>query len=191
MPPRSRRNTPTDQHHSDFRQRCAERVRILGLADKEQLTVPALCERLSGLRGRPLQVVAADLPLGSPDGLLIETQTQDFIVYEARLAPLHQQQVVLHEVGHLLCGHPTRSTHSPLLAVAELFTPSLDPGLVNRVLGRDHTDTEHEREAEYIGSLIGQRISSWSTDRTRPVPPDAQDLVARLSALESRRPESA
>ncbi|MDH6624338.1 hypothetical protein M2271_002140 [Streptomyces sp. LBL] len=176
---------PTDQHHSAFRHRCVERVRALGLADEEQLTVPALCERLSGLRGRPLHVVAIGLPLGSPDGLLIEMQDQDFIVYEARLAPVHQQQVVLHEIGHLICDHPTLATHSPL--VAELFTPSLDPGLVNRVLGRDHTHTEEEREAEYIGSLLGQRICSWSTDKTRPVPPGAQDLVVRLSALESRR----
>jgi hypothetical protein len=186
MPPQSRRNTPNNQHHSDFRQYCAAQVRALGLPDDEQLTATVLCERLSELRSRPLHVTAAALPPGSPDGLLIETQGQYFIIYEARLAPVHQQQVVLHEVGHLICDHPTHAAHSPLLA--ELFTPSLDPGLVDRVLGRDHTDTDQEREAEYVGSLIGRRISTWSTERTRPVPPEARDLVSRLAALEPPRP---
>ncbi|MFK0279897.1 hypothetical protein ACIQVL_05395 [Streptomyces sp. NPDC090499] len=68
--------------------------------------------------------------------------------------------------------------------------PSLDPALVRRVLGRDHSHTDAEREAEYIGSLIGQRLSSWSTERAQTVPPEAHDLVARLSALESPRPSS-
>jgi hypothetical protein len=59
---------------------------------------------------------------------------------------------------------------------------------VRRVLGRDHSHTAVEREAEYIGSLIGRRISVWSAERTRTVPPEAQGLVARLSALEPPRP---
>jgi hypothetical protein len=185
MTPRSRRKTTNGQHHSDFKQRCEERVRFLGLPEGEQLTVPVLCERLGRLRQRPLRVLGLDLPLGSPDGLLIETDAQDFIIYEARLAPVHQRQVVLHEVGHLICDHSTQVADP---AVAELFTPSLDPGLVRRVLGRDHSHTDVEREAEYIGSLIGRRISVWSAERTRTVPPEARGLVARLSALEPPRP---
>ncbi|MFB7493780.1 ImmA/IrrE family metallo-endopeptidase [Streptomyces sp. NPDC056161] len=182
---RKRRKTTSHQPHDDFKQRCEARVRSLGLPKREHLTVPVLCNRLSQLRGRPIQVLGLPLPLGSPDGLLIETEAQDFIIYEARLAPVHQRQVVLHEVGHLICEHTTE-TAVPLLT--ELFTPSLDPGLVRRVLGRDHSHTDVEHEAEYIGSLIGRKISTWSSERTRTVPPEARDLVARLSALDPFRP---
>jgi hypothetical protein len=97
---------------------------------------------------------------------------------------VHQRQVVLHEAGHFICGHAAEPTASLLVKQLQPLLPSLDQGLVHRVLSRDHSQTEDEHEAEYIGSLLGLVIGTWV------VPPEARGLVSRLSALEpaARRP---
>ncbi|MFF9478112.1 hypothetical protein [Streptomyces sp. NPDC014733] len=122
------------------------------------------------------------LPVGCPDGLLIETESRDFIVYEERLAPVHQRQVFYHEVGHILCDHPSHKVMDA--SVSASLLPSLDSAMVQRVLGRDHSCTDIEREAEYVGSIIGRQIGTWTEHRVRAVPPEARELVSRLSALE-------
>lgn len=129
-------------------------------------------------------MVEVPLPFGSPDGMLIETAGRDFIVLERRLAPVHKRQVFFHEVGHLICGHKATATLPP---VAAQLLPSLSPDLVARVLRRDHSQTEEEQEAEYAGSLIGRHVSTWAAHRTWDVPPGAQELARRLSALEHPR----
>ncbi|MER8001646.1 ImmA/IrrE family metallo-endopeptidase [Streptomyces sp. NPDC095613] len=127
-------------------------------------------------------MVALPLPPGSPDGLLYSADDRDFIVIEQRLAPIHQRQVALHEIGHFICDHEAAPVMTP--EASRLLLPGLDPTLVHRVLGRDHSQSAAEREAEYIGSIIGQCISAWAEPRTWPVPQEAQELVARLTALE-------
>ncbi|MFF4226610.1 hypothetical protein ACX9I7_28870 [Streptomyces sp. L500] len=106
----------------------------------------------------------------------------DYIVYEQLLAPVHQHQVVLHEIGHLLCGH--RSSPVMTADVSRLLLPSLDPDLVRRVLGREHSHSEAEIEAELVGSLIGLTIGTWHEEQVLDVPPEAREIAARLSALE-------
>ncbi|MFE0130213.1 ImmA/IrrE family metallo-endopeptidase [Streptomyces sp. NPDC059037] len=169
----------------NLRLRCAERVRDLNLPNGKDLTIPALCEHLAQSRRHPLDVVTVPLPDGCPDGLLVETGTQDFIVLEQRLAPVHRRQVFFHEVGHLICGH--QGSHPLPVSVIQKLLPSLSPDLVKRVLCRDHSQTEDEDEAEYTGSLIGRQVSNWAPQRTWHVPPDAQALVERLSVLEPPR----
>ncbi len=161
--------------------RCEERLRELALPARRKMTIEEVCEHVGARRGRPLLVLPTALPTGSPHGLWVATDRNDYVFLEERLAPIHQHQVVLHEIGHLVCDHDT----SPVLAaeVSRLLLPSLDPGLVRRVLGRGHTDSEAEIEAELVGSLIGRRLSSWTVCRDRPVPPEAHELVARLAVL--------
>jgi hypothetical protein len=58
--------------------------------------------------------------------------------------------------------------------------PSLDPALVKRVLGREHTNSVAEQEAELLASMMGQQISPWSPDRSWDVVPEDRELVERL-----------
>jgi hypothetical protein len=122
------------------------------------------------------------LPLGSPDGLWVSTKDEDFIVFEQRLAPIHGQQVILHELGHGVCDHHATLTISA--DASRLLLPSLNPEMVRRALGREHSQTEAELEAEYVGSLLSRHVNSWTPQRTWDVPPDLQELAQRLSALE-------
>lgn len=176
------RRRETSRNVKKFKRRCEERVRAIGLPDTSSVTVHDVCERLGRAHGRPIHVVPLILPTGGPDGLLVTAEDRDVIVVEKRLAPIHQHQVMLHEIGHFICDHEATPVMAP--ESSRLLLPSLDPDLVRRVLGRDHSQSDAEQEAEYVGSLIGRRISSWSVTRSWEVPSEVQDLAARLSALE-------
>ncbi|MBB5930891.1 ImmA/IrrE family metallo-endopeptidase [Streptomyces echinatus] len=147
------------------------------------MTVDTLVEHLAELYGQPIHLVPLPLPLGSPDGLWVAADGENYIVFEQRLAPVHQHQVILHELGHLICGHGAASVMTP--EATQLLVPSLDPGMVRRVLGREHSHSEAEAEAELVGSLIGRQVGIWTAERTWDVPPEARELAARLAALES------
>ncbi|MEV4432895.1 regulator component [Streptomyces sp. NPDC049555] len=166
-----------------LRERCEQRVRALGLPRAGALTVDDVCEHISSLHGRPIHLMALELPVGSPDGLWVSAENADYVVFERRLAPVHQQQVILHEIGHLVCDHEA----APVLSAdsSRLLLPSLDPEMVRRTLGREHEHSDVEMEAELVGSLIGRHISSWTAQRPWSVPPEAQELAARLAALQS------
>ncbi|MEV8070538.1 hypothetical protein AB0P32_31225 [Streptomyces sp. NPDC085995] len=157
-------------------------MRSLGLPLCSELSVEELCERLSALRRRPMHVLPMRLPSG-PHGLLVSTGAGDYIVVEEQLVPIHQRQVILHEVGHVVCGHEA----SPAVPVeaSRLLFPSLASESVHRVLRRDHSESDEEIEAEFVASLIGRRISTWSAQRTWTVPPEARDIAERLSSLEA------
>ncbi|WP_185300308.1 ImmA/IrrE family metallo-endopeptidase [Streptomyces finlayi] len=163
-------------------ERCERRVRALGLPVDATLTIEELCRHVGRLRGRPVQLLSLTLPLGSPHGLWVSTESREYVVFEKRLAPVHQRQVILHEIGHIVCDHAA----SPSLTAqdAGMLLPSLSPDLVRRVLGREHGQSEVEIEAELVGSLIGGRIGAWTADPEWPVAPEARRLAARLAELE-------
>lgn len=67
----------------------------------------------------------------------------------------HRNLIVLHEVGHMLCGHP--SDGSWTAEEAGRLLPDLDPSLITAILGRHQYTTPEEREAETIAGLILER----------------------------------
>ncbi|MDP9612919.1 hypothetical protein JOF35_005196 [Streptomyces demainii] len=169
---------------SSIRKRCEMQVRALNLPKRGQLTIEGLTDCIAQRQGRSIQLVPLTLPTGSPDGLWMSTAGEDYIVYEARLAPMHQRAVVLHELGHLICDH--EATPVMTSEALSLLLPSLNPALVRRTLGREHSHSEAEIEAEYVGSLLAQRINpSLISGGQRPVPAGLQDLADRLCALEN------
>ncbi len=157
-----------------LRRRCTALLRDLRLPDS--FDIATLCAELSTRRGRPIR----QLPL--PDlfdvcGLWIATDTADLIAYEQHTSAPHQDHIVLHEIGHMLCDHYPAAL-SPA-EQARLLLPDLDPNMIRRVLGRTGYSSVEEQEAEFLASLLGQHIR----------PADHDDSVAgRLrSALENGR----
>lgn len=165
-------------------ERCKERVDALGLP-RGKLTIPMLCDHLSERRGRPILRVAIPLSEDGANGVWIATDTVDYVGFEQRLTPVHQHQVILHELGHLICDHEKVPEMSP--EASRLLLPSLNPELVRRLLNREHSQTEAEQEAELVGSLIGRRINTWTVEDYSPISPEARELVARLAVLDHPR----
>ncbi|MFD0345545.1 ParH-like protein [Kitasatospora aburaviensis] len=126
------------------------------------------------------------MPLSGPEpslcGVLISTDRADYIGYPVATTALHQQHIVLHEIGHLLCGHTEASGHTGGSghsghsrnsghtensghtgaaglgsALPHVLTPRLPEELVRRVLGRSGYTERQEQEAELVASLALHR----------------------------------
>lgn len=141
------------------------------------------CRRLEHRRGREIRLVPVVTRPGGPCGLWVATAGTDVIFHEAATSRLHRDHIVLHEIGHLLCDH--RGGPAVDIALAGMLLPSLDPGMVARVLGRAaYTDTE-EREAELFASLILERADRASAVGAVAPPPLDPDTAAVLGRVES------
>lgn len=114
-----------------------------------------LVANLSRHRGRPIQVVEADLE--GPSGMWVGLSTMDFILVERSIAPSRRLVTIAHEVAHILLGHgeDTRISDETLAALV----PNLSPALVQRVLRRHHHEGEQEREAETMATVISSEMS--------------------------------
>lgn len=156
-----------------LRKRCKRTLRTLDA--RLPLPVPALCERLGAQRGRPIRLVAYPLPVPGPSGLWIASPTADYVLYQQHTSTVHQDHIVLHEVGHIIAGHATVELDDR--------TSMLDPGLlrsaIRHAIGRTCYDAEREREAELVATIILERSSVL----TAILPPAEPDPAARKLQL--------
>ncbi|MFF5447726.1 ImmA/IrrE family metallo-endopeptidase [Streptomyces sp. NPDC012888] len=127
-----------------LRRRCEAILGQLDLA--ERFCLEGLCTKIAEQRGRPIRL--HPLPREAAEsgvcGLWVGTATTDYVFYEAQTSPLHQEHIVLHELGHILFGH-----HSLEGEEADGAAPV--------VLGRTNYTTRQEQEAEMLASMIRTR----------------------------------
>jgi hypothetical protein len=135
-----------------LRRRCERRLRHMALPDPFDLA--ELCQAVSARRGRPLHVRRIPGPpaRARPCGIWIATDDDDWIFVEEDTSPLHRQHIVLHELAHMICGHDAATLPENDL-IGRLF-PDLSPAMVRTVLSRASYQSEQEREAELLASLI-------------------------------------
>ncbi|MER6692540.1 toxin-antitoxin system, toxin component [Streptomyces minutiscleroticus] len=142
----------------------------------------ALCEGMSGRRGRPVRHRTAVFPPGTASGLWLDMADQDLVVIEERTAPEHQLVILGHELWHMRTGHCAH--HVPGAAVAaRLLSDSADlRATVLKVAARTRFDLAEEKEAECFGLLLASRCRGWlaGPGRRGPVPRD--DVAGRIAA---------
>ena len=152
----------------------------------DALDIPApfdaheMCRRLAVSRGRPIRLLPVALPPDGPCGVWLTVHGTDYVLYEQRTSRLHQEHIILHEVGHLVCQHEA----TPVLdeETAALLMPNLDRRMVERVLGRTCYSARDEQQAEMIASLILQRAERPATEPRWVVPAEAAGIVDRLES---------
>jgi hypothetical protein len=142
------------------------------------LDVRALCAQIARSRGRPIQLRPIAMPADSPCGVWLASAAGDYIFYEQHTSGLHQEHIILHELGHLLCDHHTEELGG--LEISRLLMPNLDPSLVRKVLSRSHYSAGEEQEAELIASLILEHASRWQPASEWTGPADRTDIRGRL-----------
>ncbi|MGW0392477.1 hypothetical protein ACWDYJ_16585 [Streptomyces sp. NPDC003042] len=129
-----------------LRKRCEIILSHLDLP--HPFSLDSLCARMADQRARPIRL--HPLPREAAEsgvcGLWVGTATVDYVFYESQTTPLHQEHIVLHELGHILFGH-----HS-------LEGEEID-GRAPVVLGRTNYSTRQEQEAEMLASMIRTRTS--------------------------------
>lgn len=159
-----------------LRRSCAAKVEALELPSP--FDVEVFCGSLGQSRGRRIRLIPRDLPAGSPSGLCVSTNAGDYIFYESQTSALHQEHIILHEVGHLLCEHRAPSVSRE--EISGLLLPDLDADMVQRVLGRTCYPMWAEQEAEIIASLIVAKVEKERRETVSAVSCDVASVVARV-----------
>ncbi|WP_438486833.1 toxin [Streptomyces sp. S186] len=156
----TRRGRAVDQDRRSQlkRLRKAGAQRIAALDLPEVADVPELCHHLSEIRDRPITLVPMQMPASHPCGMWVAARDEDLIFYDANTTSAHQEHIILHELGHIICCH--RGAGWLDEASARLLFPNLDPDLVRDMLLRATYDDVQEQEAEIIAYLLSQRVGS-------------------------------
>jgi hypothetical protein len=159
-----------------LRRRCEAIIAAVDIPDP--FHIHEFCRLLGERRGRPIHLIPMRLPEDQPCGLWVSTSQFDAIFFEAETSPLHQEHIIGHEIGHLLCQHEAAPVLDP--EASRLLLPDLDPDLVQRTLGRTSYSTVEEREAEMIASLLSREANRPGPTHTWVAPPEVADVFARL-----------
>ncbi|MET9374887.1 hypothetical protein ABZX98_12155 [Streptomyces sp. NPDC002992] len=133
--------------------------------------MPDLCQALARSRGRHIELRPYPLPTPGPLGLWFETSTADLIIFQRETTTLHQDHIVLHEVGHMLADH-----RGPAVAADQwqALLPSLRTEAIQRALQRCTYDTEQEWEAELVATIVGE----WASVLDHVTPTESSDDIA-------------
>lgn len=153
-----------------LRDQC--RAKLAGIEVPRPFSIEVLCGRISDLRGRPLHLHPTPLPSGPamPCGMWISTANADHVFHVQGASALHQRNIILHEIGHMLWDHSGGHQGTGLAAMLT----DLDPAMVRRVLMRTRYSTPEEKQAEMMAALILEEAGWTSAPR-----PDG--LLGRLS----------
>lgn len=112
------------------------------------------------LRGRPIRVVpTVDKLALSPCGLWMKRDHDDIIIHEAGTSEYHVDQIVCHEIGHMVLEHdggPRQAAGAGADDAKMIFATALagfDPS-TGKILGRTGFGDERERDAELFASMV-------------------------------------
>lgn len=164
---------------SDLRERCAAKLLEYGLAPPT--TLDMLQQKIERARDRVIRFVPVQTSGASKCGLWISVGDTDLVLHEQATSPLHTLHIKLHELAHMLWGHPGTSPFAP--EFLRLVVPDLDPAAVRQVLGRggDYTTDAAEAEAEMTATLLAEA----GAYRVGPPAAPAPDLPGPLHRLAS------
>lgn len=133
---------------------------LAGLEVPDPFDLRAFCASVAAARGRDLHL--HQLPRAGADGtacgLWLATDKADHVFYAAGTGWLHQQHIILHEIGHILCDHVAPPPEPEDLTA--LLLPDLDPATVARVLRRSSYSAPQEQVAEMIATMLNERAAS-------------------------------
>lgn len=167
---------------SQLRARCESRVDTLLQAIggmPNPWDVDDFCDRLEAHLGRMIELVPVTWTVGESTGAWQRREDFELIAFAENTSPVHQDQIILHELAHLLCAHRGRCVLS--VQEAHELAPDLRAAAFTHLLDRVSVTAE-EHEAEMIATLILSRVARQPR-RTRGGP---ARLDASTSAALSR-----
>ncbi|MGH3580213.1 MAG: hypothetical protein ACRDUB_01390 [Mycobacterium sp.] len=117
-------------------------------------------QNIAAQRGRPIHLIPTETAAltGSPCGLWLTRDNDDLILHEIGTSDYHIDQIVCHEIGHMMLGHGrTRAFGADRdreIEMCQQVLPDIDPAAVNAVLGRTDFASDQERDAEMFASIL-------------------------------------
>jgi hypothetical protein len=126
--------------------------------DFSRFTLQDFIEHVIACRqGRPIIVLGWPLER-DPHGAWVKARHADYILYDNTLHYVHQEHVILHEVGHIVLGH--RGDRLDKVLPPELWEhiPSgLQAGTVGHLRVGEKSQTPEDYEAETFATQVQQR----------------------------------
>jgi hypothetical protein len=164
---------------AQLRTRCESQVTTLlaHVALPNPWDLNAFVDRLERWRGREIDLVGVPWTAGLSTGAWQPRSDHDLIAYAENTTSLHQDHIILHEIGHMICDH--RGTCVLSLSTARHIAPHLTPTAFAHLLGRT-TVANDEAEAETIATLILAQIARQ--DRRQPRARKLNDTTAETVA---------
>ncbi len=163
----------------ELRRHCRRLLRKLDI--QPPLQVDELCRRLGEHRGKRIRLIPWALPVPGPFGLWMSRPNEEVIFYQEETTRVHQDHIILHEIGHILADHHDDGDLGEDI-------PDLGPGfphdLTRRGFRRTCYTEDYEREAELVATIIQE----WAVviDYITPRPPEDPALGPLRSALNPR-----
>ncbi|ANN21150.1 hypothetical protein SD37_39900 [Amycolatopsis orientalis] len=171
-----------------IRRQCREMLSKLDV--RPPLDVTELCRQMGEIRGKPIRLIAYPIPVPGPFGMWISTPETDYILFQQETSKRHQDHIVLHELGHILGGHqgaldsdvlPDGLTTPGTRSLSHQY-PDIGDDAVKRALRRTAYDTDHEREAEAVATIILEWASILNIAAPRPSDGAARGMDTALGA---------
>lgn len=146
---------------------------IAHLTLPQPFSAQAFCATVAAARGRPVHLRTHAFTDGGISGLCISTEQADHLFYEAHTTALHQEHIVLHELGHLVLGHAATSP----MAEGRLLLPDIDVTRVLRTLGRSAHSDAQERAAELFAEMV---LDQAHRARRQSGAPESVEVLTRM-----------
>lgn len=115
------------------------------------------------------------LDASAPCGLWLATETTDYVFYDTGISLPYAEIILGHEFAHMLKRHRGNSS----VAAGDLggLITDIDPSTVQLVLGRTRYNDPDEFEAEMLGSLLQEHVSTSRSADSRDTDPIARTLL--------------
>lgn len=136
---------------------------LLTLARELPIPVPwhrdVFIANIAKMRNRRIRLIPTDTStlIDSPCGLWLASDEEDLILHEIGTSEYHIDQIVCHEIGHMLLGHgrshDADSTPPTFDALYQIL-PDINPAAVRAILGRSDFRADQERDAEMFASMV-------------------------------------
>ncbi len=135
---------------------CEDRLSELLPLLPHRFSEEELVQAVSTLIGRPIYVEARDMKGKFACGLRERYAGREVISFERNASPLHRCQIICHELGHILCGHPGSIRLGDIPSDEELADKT-DWSILG-ISARTSYESQDEQEAELMASLLIQRM---------------------------------
>ncbi|MCA6094063.1 ImmA/IrrE family metallo-endopeptidase [Streptomyces sp. SCA3-4] len=146
-------------HWRRLRRQCEKVIGEIPLP--EPFSAQELCTRLAAERSRPLHLLPLPTPTapGTPSGMWLATERADYVFYDEQTSPLHQEHIIMHEIGHMVCDHRSGIDDLRLYRHIDIT----DPQSIRQALPRLRYSDQQEQEAEMIATLILEAVGRLPT----------------------------
>lgn len=136
------------------------------LALIQQVPIPdpwdlnGLVANVARMRKRPITLMSTGIALAftdGPCGLWLALEDRDLIVHELETSDYHIDQIVCHELGHMLLGHKRCAQFSDEdfhKIVCNAIVPAMNPAKVQAVFARRNFDADQEHDAETFANML-------------------------------------